>query len=329
MTIPTVAVEHLVKQFPRGRSAQQQAMGPLVAVDDVSLTVGRGEIFGLLGPNGAGKTTTIKLISTLLRPTSGTIKVAGVDVVRHPLRALRHLGTVLTGERSIYWKLTGRENLEYFAALHGLSSRDARRRSQALLERFALTPRADELVERYSTGMRQRICLAKALIAEPSVLILDEPTAGLDPQSARNLRELVSDIRSEGRTVILTTHYMEEADQLCNRVAIIDHGRIIALAPPSELKSRLEGGNFVEAELGGWEDSWGDDLLARGATQAQAIFDQGRRTWRITVHTNGAMPPGRAMAILAAKGAPVHRLTTKTPSLEDVFISLTGKSLRE
>ena len=269
------------------------------------------------------------MISTLLRPTSGTVIVAGVDAVRQPIRALRNLGTVLTGERSIYWKLTGRENLEYFAALHGLHRNLARQRIQQLLDRFALANRADDLVEKYSTGMRQRICLAKALLAEPAVLILDEPTAGLDPQSARNLRELITEIRSEGRTILLTTHYMEEADQLCDRVAIIDHGQIIALDPPSALKQRLDSDNLLEADIADWDDRWGDNLLTHGAMHYQAHFDETARMWRVTVHLNGQLSPGRAMALIASEGAPVQQFAVKTPSLEDVFINLTGKSLRE
>jgi len=197
------------------------------------------------------------------------------------------------------------------------------------LDRFALTKRADELVERYSTGMRQRICLAKALVAEPAVLILDEPTAGLDPQSARNLRELIGEISGEGRTVLLTTHYMEEADQLCDRVAIMDRGKIIALDTPEVLKDRLESGKLLQAESTDWRDDWGADLLAQGATHCQARFDSAERLWQVIVHLNGRLSPGRAMAVLAGHGAGIQQVTVKTPSLEDVFISLTGKSRRE
>lgn len=329
MTIPVIVLDQLRKEFPQRGPAKKRESAPFIAVDDVSFTIPQGEIFGLLGPNGAGKTTTIKMISTLLRPTSGTVVVAGVDVVKQPTRALRHIGTVLTGERSIYWKLTGRENLEYFAALCGLPPRLARQRVATLLERFALTKRADELVEKYSTGMRQRICLSKALLAEPTVLILDEPTAGLDPQSARNLREMIVEIREEGRTVLLTTHYMEEADQLCDRIGIIDHGKIIALDAPAALKDRLDTEKLLMAELGDWRDEWGHRLVEHGATHFKALFDQTSRHWQLNVHLNGRLSPGQAMAMLVEDGASVMQFSLKTPSLEDVFISLTGKSLRE
>jgi ABC-2 type transport system ATP-binding protein len=324
-----LAVDLLRKEFVRKRKGAADTAGPLVAVDEVTFSVPPGEIFGLLGPNGAGKTTTIKMISTLLRPTSGTVKVAGIDVRSHPTRALRHIGTVLTGERSVYWRLSGRENLLYFAALYGLPAKLARQRTDELLERFALTKRAHENVERYSTGMRQRICLAKALLAAPDLLILDEPTAGLDPQSARNLREIIAGIRDEGRTVLLTTHYMEEADHLCDRVAIIDHGRIIALDSPAVLKDRLDSGKLLTAELTDWRDDWGQLLAELGAHRIDLSFDAASRSHRLVVHLNGQLSAGQVMTRLVSRGAVVTQFALKTPSLEDVFISLTGKSLRE
>ena len=329
MARPMIELDQVRKEFVRRGRERRQNQTPFVAVDDVSLNISQGEIFGLLGPNGAGKTTTIKLISTLLRPTRGAITVAGVDVVARPTQALRNLGTVLSGERSVYWKLTGRENLAYFAALYGLPGPVARRRIGDLLDRFSLAKRADENVERYSTGMRQRICLAKALLAEPAVLILDEPTAGLDPQSAVNLREMIQEVRAEGRTVLLTTHYMEEADELCDRVGIIDHGRIIALDTPGDLKGRVDGEKLLQAELAEWEAGWGESLLEHGATNINVSFDDATRVYRLIVHLNGRLSPGGAITRLVASGAEVKNFALKTPSLEDVFIHLTGKSLRE
>lgn len=213
------------------------------AVDGVSFEIAKGEIFGLLGPNGAGKTTTIKMITGLLRPTSGTVKVNGVDVDKKPMEALGHIGTVLAGDRSIYWKLTGRENLEYFAALYGCNRKEACKRAEEILQRLQFGDKADELVEKYSTGMKQKIALGKALIPKAPVVLLDEPTLGLDPQSALNLRGIILDIKKEGRAVLLTTHYMEEADFLCDRVAIIDGGKIIALDTPEKLKNSIASGS--------------------------------------------------------------------------------------
>lgn len=320
-----IEITNLHKEFP----GKKKRDGVFVAVENVSCRVEQGEIFGLLGPNGAGKTTTIKMISTLLRPTSGTVKVAGVDVIKQPTLALRHLGTVLTGERSVYWKLTGRENLQYFAALYGLPSKLAKIRINTLLERFQLEKRADENVEKYSTGMRQRICLAKALLAEPGVLILDEPTAGLDPQSARNLRDLILEIKHEGRTVLLTTHYMEEADQLCDRMAIVDHGSIIALDSPTNLKRLLDDQKLFTLDVSLWDDSWSHYLLEQGVRNVSTAFDESTRLHRITLHLNGGLSSGAILTHLVNCGAGVTNFSSREPSLEDVFIHLTGKSLRE
>ena len=246
-----VELEGLTKRFyvrgvdENGRR-RRVVRSEIAAVDHLDLTIPRGELFGLLGPNGAGKTTTIRMICTLLEPAAGTVRVWGYDARRAPTEVRRHLGVVLMGERSVYWKLTGRENLEYFAALYQVPTERARTRIPELLDRVGLTPRADDLVERYSTGMRQRLALIKAMVHDPPVLLLDEPTTGLDPQAARNIRDLIRHLhRSEGKTIILTTHYMEEADQLCERVGIIDHGRIIALDAPQVLK-RAYGGPRVE-----------------------------------------------------------------------------------
>jgi ABC-2 type transport system ATP-binding protein len=329
MSIAMVELDGLRKEFPlRGRDNRKNG-ATFVAVDNVTCQIDQGEVFGLLGPNGAGKTTTIKMISTLLRPTSGTVKAGGIDVVLHPTQALRNIGTVLAGERSVYWKLTGRENLEYFAALYGIPKRLARPRINALLERFSLDKRADENVEKYSTGMRQRISLAKALLAEPQILILDEPTAGLDPQSARNLREIILEIRAEGRTVLLTTHYMEEADQLCDRIAIIDHGRIIALDTPGNLKRMLEDKRLFSIETQQWCEEWQHGLIELGARNVQASFDQSSRHHSITLHLNGGITSGDALTYLVNRGAGIVNFVGKDVSLEDVFIHLTGKSLRE
>jgi ABC-2 type transport system ATP-binding protein len=223
VTAPGPAVEAvgLVKEFEKGRRTLLQRLRRepdrrevFRAVDGVDLRVERGEIFGVLGPNGAGKTTTMKMLATLLEPTAGTARVLGLDVVSQAREVRRRMGAVLSDGRSLYWKLTARENLEYFAALYHVPSREADARIARVLAAVKLDDRADDYVERYSTGMRQRLVLARALLPDPELLLLDEPTVGLDPQSARDLRDRVRDLRGQGRTVLLTTHYMEEADQL-------------------------------------------------------------------------------------------------------------------
>src|SRR2546426_1006896 len=238
--VPAVETKDLVKVFERGRRTIWQRIrrepdkrDRFRAVDGIDLVVEPGEIFGLLGPTGAGKTTTMKMLATLLIPTSGTIRVLGIDPLERPREVRARLGAMLSGERSLYWKLTGRENLEYFAALYHVPPGETKARIEKVLAAVKLADRADDYVERYSTGMRQRLALARALLPDPPLVVLDEPTVGLDPQASRDLRDRVRELKAQGRTVLLTTHYMEEADQLCDRVAIIDHGRIVALDTPA------------------------------------------------------------------------------------------------
>ncbi len=302
---------------------------PFVAVAGVSFEIYEGEIFGLLGPNGAGKTTTIRMLSTLLEPTSGTAVVNGYDVTRQADAVRQNLGAVLTGERSIYWKLTGRENLEYFAALYHLPPATIKPRVDELLERLGLAARADEYVERYSSGMKQRVAIARALLANPPVLLLDEPTIGLDPQSARNLRELIQEIKAEGRTILLTTHYMEEADLLSDRIGIIDQGHIIALDTPAHLKKAVQQVDVVHLEVEGFDPALLDTLSALPAV-AHVISHPGEPTWALALHTadSRATLPA-AIDAIGGRGGRIRNMQVAQPTLEDVFISLTGKQLRE
>ena len=212
----------------------------VVAVDGVSFSVPEGEIFGLLGPNGAGKTTTIKMLCTLITPTSGDAFVNGFSVAKDQQKVRENLGVMLTGERTLYWKLTGRENLEYFAALYHLDTLDAKKRIDELLQLLGLKERQDMLVENYSTGMRIRLSFAKAILNDAPVLLFDEPTASLDPQSSRLIRDVIRGLRKEGHAIILTTHNMEEADILSDRVAIIDQGKIVALGSPHDPQGESE-----------------------------------------------------------------------------------------
>ncbi len=302
-----------------------------LAVDNIDFNVKKGEIFGFLGPNGAGKTTTIKMISTLLRPTSGSVVVNGSDVMKNPINALTSIGTVLAGERSTYWKLTGRENLEYFAAMNGITGKDAKKRADYLLKRFDLDKRGDETVEKYSTGMKQRVALAKALIAEPKILILDEPTSGLDPQSARNLREIILEIKEEGRTIFLTTHYMEEADELSDRIGIIDHGKIIALDTPENLKRNLNKTNVVILELNNWNDTILNKVKNIPFVEnINSKFNEDTQSWEVKIHIdNGTDTISTLISNISSANINITHFRVEEPTLEDVFISLTGKSLRE
>lgn len=301
------------------------------AVSGVDLQIQRGEIFGLLGPNGAGKSTTIRMLCTLLEPTSGTAKVNGFDVVNQSNEVRHSLGTVLAGERSIYWKLTGRENLEYFAALQHIPPATAKKRVDELLERMELRERANELVEKYSTGMRQRIAIAKALLARPPILLLDEPTLGLDPQAARNLRELIAQLKQEGHTILLTTHYMEEADQLSDRIGIIDTGKVIALDTPEGLKRRIDQREIIRLELTGWHDDLAGKLKSITGIENLTTHQRSEADlWEVNLHAHNsrsALP--RIVESISGNGTRLVNMNIVKPSLEDVFIHLTGKALRD
>ncbi len=335
----TYAVEAtgLVKDFEKGRRTVWQRLRrepdrreTFRAVDGVSLSILEGEVFGILGPNGAGKTTTMRMLATLLEPTAGTATVLGHDLATEPRAIRRRLGAVLSGERSLYWKLTARENLEYFAALYHVPPAEVPGRIARILDAVHLSDRADDYVEKFSTGMRQRLVLARALLPEPALLLLDEPTVGLDPQAARDLRERVLRLRDQGRTVLITTHYMEEADQLCDRIAIVDHGRVVALDTPDRLKRSLSGTEVVRMEIGAPE---AEEAGLLGRLEGRGTVTRRERVDG-SLHLTMRCASARDLVPLAidatrAADAEMRHIQVQPVSLEDVFISLTGRALRE
>jgi ABC-2 type transport system ATP-binding protein len=301
-----------------------------VAVEDISFTIPRGTIFGMLGPNGAGKTTTIKMLSTLLVPTSGTANVGGYDVVREGQMVRRQLGVVLGGDRGLYAKLSGRDNLMYFGTLYGLRKSICARRSDEVLEMVGLSDRSDERVEGYSRGMKQRIHLAKALLHDPPILFLDEPSIGLDPAAAVDLRNSIARLVPE-HTVLLTTHDMAEADILCREIAIVDKGLIVAQGTPQQLKARVAGSrrivvssaSAVDGQMGRIEAELNRLPGVRGLTGD--TVEGGRREWTILC-TSTASTLDSTLAVLRQFDTPISGISVFEPTLEDAFLAIAGRS---
>ncbi|GAA1922571.1 ATP-binding cassette domain-containing protein [Nocardioides hwasunensis] len=293
--------------------------GDTLAVDDVSFEVPRGSVLGLLGPNGAGKTTTVRMMTTLTRPTRGTARVAGHDVLEDPAAVRRSMG--LTGQSATVDELlTGRENLWLIGSLYGLDRRTIDRVSEELLERFSLTDAAGRVVKTYSGGMRRRLDLAVSLVATPPVLFLDEPTTGLDPRSRVELWDVLHDLVDDGTTLLLTTQYLEEADQLADDIVVIDRGTIIAHGTPMQLKDASGKASLVVTV------SRAEDLAAavervRGAGLEAHVDEPARR---ITAPAEGLHDITRIAAIFDGSGIEIDDLGLQRPSLDDVFLNLTG-----
>jgi ABC-2 type transport system ATP-binding protein len=307
--------ERLTKVYPGG----------LKAVDELDLEVHQGEIFGLLGPNGAGKTTTAGMLTTRVIPTSGRAFVGGIDVVAHPTAAKQVIG-VVPQSNTLDRSLSVWENLYFHGRFFGMSANTARAEADRLLTQFRLSERGKEPVAALSGGMAQRLMVARAIMHRPATLFLDEPTAGLDPQSRLALWEILGELHVEGQTILLTTHYMEEADELCNRLAIIDRGRLLALGPPAELKRSTGADTIVTVSATGDLDALAKVLEAEvpGAQQATRVDD----TVLVGVRAQQGVLPV-VFGVAERNGFEVSDLSITEPTLETVFINLTGKDLRE
>lgn len=294
----------------------------ITALDGVDLSIPSGEMFGLLGQNGAGKTTITRILSTVLLPTSGSAQIFGLDVVKSVRDIRPRIGLVFGGERGLYWRLSGYDNLQYFADLYRVPPHVAKRRIPELLELVGLTDRANERIEGYSRGMKQRLHIARGLIHDPELLFLDEPTIGLDPLAARGLREVIRNLNQQGKTIFLTSHYMFEIDALCNRVAIMNKGKILITDTPSALKKVVANLEVVEVECFGAPEDAIQKIQAHPAVQAVNI-ERLEQSQLIQIQAPaGAELVKEFLGIL--EGVQVRKVVTRQPTLEDAYVKLVG-----
>ena len=310
-----IQVEELTKVFGRPESG-------VLAVDHINFTVQQGEIFGFLGPNGAGKSTTQRMLTTLLKPTEGRILIDGHDLAHDAYPVKRQMGLV-PEESSVYAELTAWDNLMFTARLYRVPRQERPERARELLQTFGLLEKRDVKVENFSKGMRRRLSIAMAIIHKPALLFLDEPTTGLDAQSVRSIQSLLRALNAEGTTIFMTTHYMEEAAQLCDRVAIINHGRIAAIDTPERLKQAFQRVQSVEVALEPDGSNHGEALAALpGVSTKVKVGDK----WRLYTEDPSALLP-KLMDYARSNELRVVSLNTLSPSLEDVFLDITGQQV--
>ncbi len=327
---PEIKIQKLSKSyFPKQRRGLfKSETSEVEALKSVSLDIKEGEIFGLLGPNGAGKTTLIKCLTTLLLPSSGDAWIHGYHVIQNENEVRAAVGCMLMGERGLYWKLTGRENLVFFGALYHLTPADRKRRAEELIELLHMDEIADRTVETYSSGQKMMLAFGKSLINDAPVLILDEPTNTLDVPAARELRAMVRELNETGKTIVYTTHIMSEAETLCDRVAIIDRGEVIALGTVPELKGSLKQDQVTHIE----------GVIPEGARVAvdalpevsEVVTSSANGTTKLTVvSSNGRIILPRLIEALTENGAVLQNIEPEQVTLEDVFVARTGRSLSE
>jgi ABC-2 type transport system ATP-binding protein len=309
-----IEVDHLVKKF-----------GDLVAVNDISFAVTQGEIFGLLGPNGAGKTTLIRMMTTLTPPSSGTARIGGHDIIRDA-DGVRHVLGVIPQAFTSDPELTARENMLIHAKLYGVPADKRETLITELLESVDLLKFRNALVRTFSGGMRRRLEIARGLVHSPQILFLDEPTTGLDPVSRTNVWEMIRELREKSRlTILITTHYMDEADKLCERIAIVDHGKLAALDSPAQLKDSVPGTDVVEAEFATPPLDWLEQL--RGLSESASVTERDGIV-HISSH-NGPATLGALMDLARSRKVTVKRVTVQSTTLDDVFLFYTGRELRD
>ncbi len=323
-TQPAIEARQLRKTYTTTRGVFRRERVERAALRGVDLKIAPGELFGLLGPNGAGKTTMVKIFTTLLLPTSGSALVLGLDAVKEQWALRKRIGFVFGGERGLYWRLSGLDNLRYFADLYRIPPAVSRRRIPELLERLDLLGRERDRVELYSRGMKQRLHLARGLLNDPDVLFLDEPTIGLDPVGARELRVIVRELADAGKTVFLTTHYMFEADAICDRIAVIRDGAIVAEGTPSSIKTLVQDQGIVEFEVVGMPVERLAGLRGLPGVTSVAISEH-ELAQVVTVH---CARPAEVMTQLGVilDGIRLEKVSSREPTLEDAYVQLIGDS---
>jgi ABC-2 type transport system ATP-binding protein len=320
-----IEVRDLTKKFKKGKRFRK---GEVVAVDRASFAIEEGELFGLLGPNGAGKTTLVRCLANLLIPNEGEISIFGRSFSKDPLLIRRQIGITTGGERTLYWKLSGKDNLSFFAALYGLYGKQKEKRIDYLMDFLDLKEVKNERVERYSSGMRQKISLARALLHDPKILLLDEPTLGLDPQFSRFIRSFIKDElnRKQKKTILLTTHYMDEADELCGRIAFINKGKVVEVNTPSGFKKELPQKEVLEVRCLG---SVNQNTLAevKGVEKISVVSKDGVSHLKV-ITARGEDVLSDLIESLREE-VKILSIDLKEPTLEDVFIHVTGRGLGE
>jgi ABC-2 type transport system ATP-binding protein len=318
-----VEVTELRRTFSVSSGIFRRARTDVEALKGISFHIERGELFGLLGPNGAGKTTTIKILTTLLAPTSGSARVLGLDADKDRAQLRRRVGYVFGGDRGLYDRLSALDNLRYFAELYELDWRTSTKRIADVLELVGLTGRENERVEGYSRGMRQRLHIARGILHEPEVLFLDEPTIGVDPVGARDLRRMIADLAAAGTTILLTTHYMFEADELCSRLAVIAKGRLVAEGAPSHLKASATG-RITEVETFGIGEERIGALRELAGVHSVTAENRDHASVLVIRTDSDSSIAERVLARLADER--VGRVTTREPTLEDAYISIVSEA---
>ena len=317
-----IEVEALTRVYRSRKGVIRRRTTVVEALQGVDFAIEKGELFGLLGPNGAGKTTTIKILTTLLLPSSGSARVAGFDPAREAREVRRRIGYVFGGDRGLYDRLNGLDNLRYFADLYRVPTAAKRRRIDELLELVGLAGRERERVETYSRGMRQRLHIARGLLHDPAILFLDEPTIGLDPVGALELRNTIGSLRDAGKTILLTTHYMFEADALCDRLAVIANGKIVAHGTSRQLKQVVTDRTVIEVEtFGGVEETHLEELRRLPGVKGVTVDAREQAETLLVQAAAGAELVQQILGVLA--GVQVGKVATREPTLEDAYVELT------